>query len=264
MTTAAALGSIPFRIRVGVTGHRTVDSRPLLGDVLGEIRRLLPADGATPVRLAVVSALAEGADRLVAEDVFADAAVHGEEARLEAVLPFERRRYSALQEFPPEAEAEFETWLDEAVSVTELAGAWEPATRERAYEAAGRYVVSRCDVLVGVWDGEPSRGRGGTAETLLYAAETGKPSIWLPTDGSLPRLDNLGAGTTAAFQKQVRERALPGAAGPVRETLHREALEQLRTTFRKLDAFNSARLPAEPALRRRVEAELGPVDETSD
>src|SRR3954453_16866169 len=249
MTTAAALGSIPFRIRVGVRGHRTVDSRPLLGDVIREIRQLLPADGAPPVRLAVVSALAEGADRLVAQEIFADADAHGEEARLEAVLPFERRRYSELQEFAGDAEVEFATWLDQAVSVTELAGAWEPATRERAYEAAGRYVVSCCDVLVGVWDGRPSRGRGGTAETLLYAAETGKPSIWLPTNGALPRLDNLHAETAGAFQEQVRERALPGADGP-RETPHRDSLGQLRTTFRKLDAFNSARLPAEPALRR--------------
>ena len=49
--------------------------------------------------------------------------------------------------------------------------------RAQAYEAAGRYVVDHCDLLIAVWDGKPARGRGGTAEIVAYAREKKRPLI---------------------------------------------------------------------------------------
>ncbi|MEY2438480.1 MAG: hypothetical protein QOF97_3316, partial [Acidimicrobiaceae bacterium] len=52
--------------------------------------------------------------------------------------------------------------------------------REAAYERAGRAVVETSDVLVALWDGGASRGRGGTAEMVAYARERGVPVEVVP------------------------------------------------------------------------------------
>jgi hypothetical protein len=43
------------------------------------------------------------------------------------------------------------------------------APGEDAYEAAGRWIATESEVLIAVWDGQPARGRGGTADTVSYA-----------------------------------------------------------------------------------------------
>jgi hypothetical protein len=48
------------------------------------------------------------------------------------------------------------------------------ATEDEAYLAAGRRVTDLSDLLVAVWDGEPARGLGGTADVVNYAASIGK------------------------------------------------------------------------------------------
>lgn len=58
----------------------------------------------------------------------------------------------------------------------------QPAVRERAYEAAGRYVVDHCDMLLAVWDGRPARGRGGTAEIIAYARRRERPLAVIAAD----------------------------------------------------------------------------------
>jgi SMODS and SLOG-associating 2TM effector domain 1 len=264
VTTPLNSGRIPYRIRIGVTGHRDLESSARLRDVLARVPQLLPGSEATPVRLSVVSALAEGADRVVVDEVFDQAAARGEEARLEVVLPFERERYVELQEFSAEAKEEFERWLDRATSVVELGGPWGPKAREASYQAAGQYVVNRCDVLVALWDGQPSGGRGGTAETLLYAAELGKPCIWIPSGEEAPNLDNLDEHRADSFLEDVRERAaVSRERASDRHTLRTHVLKPLHDSFRELDGFNRLRLPPEPELRQRIEDELGAVEEDS-
>jgi hypothetical protein len=44
---------------------------------------------------------------------------------------------------------------------------------EAAHMAGGRAVVDTSDVLVAVWDGQPARGHGGTADVVAYARERG-------------------------------------------------------------------------------------------
>jgi hypothetical protein len=46
---------------------------------------------------------------------------------------------------------------------------------ERAHMDGGQTVVDRAHVLVAVWDGQPSRGLGGTADVVAYAREQGVP-----------------------------------------------------------------------------------------
>ena len=51
---------------------------------------------------------------------------------------------------------------------------------EEAHMDAGKVVVDRSSVLLAVWDGEPSRGLGGTADVVSYARQRGVPVevIW--------------------------------------------------------------------------------------
>src|SRR5262249_10330644 len=61
--------------------------------------------------------------------------------------------------------------------------------REKAYELAGRAVVDRSDVMIVVWDGEPARGRGGTAEIYSYAQRWQKPILLISIDENSAKLD---------------------------------------------------------------------------
>jgi hypothetical protein len=46
---------------------------------------------------------------------------------------------------------------------------------EQAHMDAGQVVVDRSSILVAVWDGQPARGLGGTADVVAYARERGVP-----------------------------------------------------------------------------------------
>jgi len=121
-------------------------------------------EGRRPI---IVSSLAEGADRLVADRVLVRS-----NARLDVVLPLEPDDYE--RDFAtPASVAEFRSLLARADTV-ETVDVPAGATREEAYERAGHEVVARCDVLIAVWDGAPSRGRGGAAEIIEHARRIGR------------------------------------------------------------------------------------------
>jgi hypothetical protein len=161
---ASRPGSIALHLRVGVTGHRNIDVedealKSAVREALDRVGRYRTGTAATPVSLTVVSALAEGADRLVASE----AMDHG--ASLEVVLPLPAEDY--LTDFASEAsKSEFRMLLGKAAAVTGLPAA---AERDKAYERGGRAVVDRSDVLIALWDGHAAAGRGGTAQIVAYA-----------------------------------------------------------------------------------------------
>ena len=97
------LPPIPFRVRIGVTGHRKLEResevRAAVQQVLSEeieklfddeSRKFMAVAVNTPLRFSVVTALAEGADQLVAEEILSLAG-----ATLSAVLPLEQSEYLA-------------------------------------------------------------------------------------------------------------------------------------------------------------------------
>lgn len=165
---------------MGVTGHRVLPADQLLTERVAEVLRGLRArcerGPATPVRLTAISALAEGADRLVARTVLAEG------GRLEAVLPMPLASY--LEDFGDErSRREFRALLEQAARITR--GHQRPHTqeeRESFYRAAGENLVARGDVLLALWNGEPSRGRGGTADIVAFARSLGKPLVWIKTE----------------------------------------------------------------------------------
>ena len=149
-------GRVALHLRAGVTGHRNIDEHdPLLAEAIRDVLDLLrsrcrPGTAATPVNLVVVSALAEGADRMVAREAMARG------AGLEVVLPLPSEDY--LTDFESgTSRSEFCGLLGQASAVTELAAS---GTRDQAYERAGlgyRRSVRRAARALG----RPGRTRPG-------------------------------------------------------------------------------------------------------
>ena len=145
-------------IRIGVTGHRALP-RPLHDTVTELIGAHLKPYGCEMVGL---SCLADDADAIFAEAVVMAG------APLEAVIPATRYR----EALPAEHRPVYDRLLRRAVLVHEL-----PHTEStsKAHMAAGRLLVQRCDQLVAVWDGQPARGPGGTADVVAYARSLHRP-----------------------------------------------------------------------------------------
>lgn len=181
MVTAAVL-------RIGVTGHRTVTLPPVqlkrLRDTIEgafvalEQGTIDMQDGVDGHRhgLQVISALAEGADRLVADIGLANGAA------LVALLPFPRATY--MQDFPKEeSKREFARLLADATDIIELdGGTISTESRNAAYSAVGQAVVARSDLMFALWDGRPPNGPGGTSEIVDYARDHGRPVLWFKLD----------------------------------------------------------------------------------
>jgi hypothetical protein len=109
-----------------------------------------------PLLLLVISPLAEGADRIAAQEAVALG------FGLQCPLPFDRDEYE--KDFSTsESRAEYRAMLATATAALELDGSRESPTRENeAYEAVGREVLNRSDVLIATWDGEDAADQGGT------------------------------------------------------------------------------------------------------
>ncbi len=181
--------TIPFRLTIGVTGHRRLENtgviRKTVRRILDDILLRHPGTLKTPVRLCCLSPLAEGADRLVATEV-----LEYEDATLKAVLPLSVSDYR--RDFTtPEARQEFSNLLKKSrTPVTlrrnNLADDY-PAeiiseARSLAYERVGRYVVQNCDILIGIWDGKPPCGSAGTGSIIAFAEQERCPRYIIRTD----------------------------------------------------------------------------------
>jgi hypothetical protein len=90
-----------------------------------------------------------------------------------------------------------------------------------------------------LWDGGPTGGRGGTAETLLDAAARSKPCIWISTKGEPIVRDNLASGSSYAFAREVETRAAAPCEPDANPTIIPQAvLDGLLDTFWRLNRFN--------------------------
>lgn len=159
----------PTELIVGVTSHRDLEAaqvsalRARLSTALTELRSQFPA-----LSLVVLSPLAEGGDRLVAEV--------GLElgARLIVPLPMPAELY--VEDFPsPASRDQFERLLSQAdvvalpVTGTNLEELRKSGPlRDRQYQLAGLYVANHCHVLLALWDGSENGGTGGTAQIVRY------------------------------------------------------------------------------------------------
>jgi hypothetical protein len=163
-------------VAVGVSGHRVLRDIEGVCDLIdAALEVIVTTHGDVTPR--IISPLAEGADRLVAVR-----ALDKLNASLVVPLPLPVSEY--LRDFDtPESKAVFLRLLERAEEVIELPNA---GSREQCYLAAGLYVLNHCDVLIAVWDGEPARGTGGTAEIVHEARRLGLPIAWVHTSNRDP------------------------------------------------------------------------------
>lgn len=185
----AAAVRVPFRVRIGVTGHRDLDDldalAPAIASRLECVRHWFEPTETTPVAYTVVSALAEGADRLIAKTVLETF----DDAQLEVVLPLDPEEYR--EDFAgPASVAEFDSSLGVAVTVVQVPAAGE---RVAAYELAGQTVVDSSDLVLAICDHQPSKGRGGTAEIVTHARMQGVP-VPVVDSCAPPQLDAVVEG----------------------------------------------------------------------
>jgi hypothetical protein len=171
-------------LRLGVTGHRAladVDAATQAVDAaLDRIERGVEVLEVLEVR----SLLAEGADRIVTEQAMR----RRTRCRFVAVLPLAPDDYVSDFDDPASAAA-FRRLLTEAAHVEVAptpAGQADDPSREAAYERAGRVVIDTSDVLLALWDGGASRGRGGTAEMVAYARSRGVAVEVVPVQRAVP------------------------------------------------------------------------------
>ena len=192
----------PNELRIAVTGHRVIVDVPrVLAGIEEALERI---EAAFPGRsLIVVSALAEGADRLVAEAV-----LRRPGARLQVVLPMPRLDYFA--DFAtPESRDAFLHLLARAAEVVVLPP---QASRGEAYAAANDLMLADGEVLLVIWDGAGARGQGGTAEVVARARAGHMPLAW------------IHAGHRAAETTETTETTEPASPG----------VEQAGVTFENL------------------------------
>jgi hypothetical protein len=146
-------------------------------------------------KMSLLTPLALGADRMAALQALAQG------YEIFVPMPFPQKVYEkdftgnmgksadAKPVSAAEDLAEFHQFLSRASGRLELDGERDSGpdndhAASRAYEAVGRFVARHCDLLVAVWDGKPSNGRGGTAEIVHYAATSGLPVWWIHAQNS--------------------------------------------------------------------------------
>lgn len=241
---------------VGVTGHRDLraQDRAILSqrarEILLDLKKQFPS---TP--LILISALAEGADRLVAS-VALEPPIG---ARLVVPLPMPLHCYE--EDFTtPESLAEFrllfgkaERWFGLPLHEGNTEEALQqPERRERQYEDVGRFVARECQILIALWDGIETHLPGGTGEVVgwqIHGVPRDNYDALDPPEGFpvyqivTPRMKNPSPKDPFAIHL-LYPRAFKGSKA--------EAEKYYGEMFARLDAFNCSISRADEKLNQRV------------
>ena len=173
---------------VAVTGHRDLVPAEM-PQIRAQVRDfLIGLANDYPARsIAVMSALAEGADRLAAQ-VALELGMP-----LTAVLPMPRALYE--QDFvTAESQAEFARLCERASSVFELplvpgndplSMVDQGPARALQYAAVGVFLCAHCHVLLAIWDGKDNDQLGGTGQVVRFHHDDVMPGYAPPNSVSL-------------------------------------------------------------------------------
>jgi hypothetical protein len=153
-------------MRIGISGHQNIPKKAVAfmrGGVISVVSRF-------GEDLAGVCSLAAGADQLFASIILE----HG--GRLHIVIPSAEYEttFSEIEDLN-----RFRSLLNRADTVETLKFS-KPS--ENAFLIAGQRVVDNSDLLLAVWDGQPAKGKGGTADIVEFARNRGTnvEVIWPP------------------------------------------------------------------------------------
>jgi hypothetical protein len=177
---------------IAVTGHRAFarGEKRVAALITDEMKRLAKTYPRVPA--VVLTALAEGADRMVAKIA---QKVLG--ARVLVCLPMPAPAYE-MDFVDTSSRKAFRAMLKAADGVVTApilskGRAWRSWTEERNHQYAwgGAYVAANADVLFAIWDGKPARGTGGTAHVVDWFLDGRTPrryamSRWRLKRGACP------------------------------------------------------------------------------
>ena len=214
--------------RVAITGARALAITPALTEAVTLILRHIAETisccathasahatyAPDPPVLRLISPLAEGADRLVANIALSLG------YRLESPLPFETEIYRTdFKNTVPE----FNTLLAHAAPrILELDGGRDdkPAHQfdeSASYQAVGRTAVRNADLVITLWDGAPAKGLGGTADIVAYTAHNGPKLWWIDLlNPTSPTLIDNAADLRFATARKKRDHNTPPPGPPHR------------------------------------------------
>jgi hypothetical protein len=162
------LGNSPFIL--GVSGHRDLNPvdeqrlRDAVTNFVQQLQRHLPS-----TRLQIIVGMAEGADLLVAQTAL-ELGVH-----VQAVLPMSLEDYAAdfdadnlalLQRLLARPDVH-SVELSPPVHLLDEHGVVDDSKRDAMYENLTETLIRRSNLLLALWDGNPSKLPGGTADTVL-------------------------------------------------------------------------------------------------
>ncbi|MBH1935282.1 hypothetical protein I5Q34_13535 [Streptomyces sp. AV19] len=155
-------------MRVGITGHRGLSS-----EVEAVVRRMLDEAvfAYAPDALIGVSCIADGPDAWFGQSVLRQG------GRLEVVIPAEEYR----DRLPDWHHPTYDHLLGHATKVHRTGRV---VSDSHAHMAGSELLVGLVDALIAVWDGQPPRGYGGTADVVAHAHVVGIPVHVLWPEGA--------------------------------------------------------------------------------
>lgn len=155
--------------RISVTGHMnlTPASTPPVYDAI--VEALTPYD---PSELVGISCIARGADSIFAQ------AVLDRGGQLHVLLPAGGYREKKVK---PDHLPQFDELIRRATTVKVMP--FDEANRD-AYQATNEVLVSECDTLFAVWDGQTGVDKGSTASVVEHAKSCGVPVTVIWPDGA--------------------------------------------------------------------------------
>jgi len=174
----ATPSQLPLFHVVGFSGHRQLnDPAGVARAVTHELETLRREARGEWVAL---SSVATGGDQLfVAQARALGLSWH-------AILPLPKAEFA--RDF---SGGEWQTVEQTLVQAEHVRFITENGTREDAYLDCGMETVNGSDVLLAVWDSQPARGKGGTADVIEYARSVGKPIIIVDPETQETRRENF-------------------------------------------------------------------------
>ncbi len=159
-----ASSELPLFHVVGFSGHRQLANPDSIARSVTAALGMLQRESRG--EWVALSSVATGADQLFISKA--------RELKLSwyAILPLPKAEFE--RDFSPQEWAGVEALLEKAEHVRVIT---ENGSRDDAYLDCGMETVNGSDVLLAVWDGDPARGKGGTADVIDYARSIGKPLI---------------------------------------------------------------------------------------
>jgi hypothetical protein len=154
--------------RLAITGHRGL---PRATEELVESALRAEVGRHESGALVGLSCIADGADTLFAR------AVLDKGGELVVVVPAEQYR----EGLPPEHHPTYDALMERAADVIRLG---RRESDSAAHMEASERMIEHADALVAVWDGQPARGYGGTADVVAAARERGLPVTVVWPDGA--------------------------------------------------------------------------------